>query len=72
MIISDNGMVRLKGSSKEILADLTAAVHSAHEALAEKIGEEKAKKLITIAVGDAFKTPEELKAEIKELLRSKE
>lgn len=72
MIISDNGMVRLKGSQQEILADLTATVHCAHEALAEKLGEENAKKFITMAVEDAYKSPEELKAEINELLKEKE
>ena len=45
MIISDNGMVRLKGNQAEILADLTAAVHCAHEALAKKLVRKKAENL---------------------------
>lgn len=72
MIISDNGMVRLKGKQPEILADLTAAIHCAYEAIAENLGEEESRKLIVMATEDALKSPEELKAEIKELMKKKE
>lgn len=72
MIISDNGMVRLKGKQPEILADLTVAVRCAYEAITENLGEEKAKKAIVMVMEDALKSPEELDAEIKELVKEKE
>lgn len=67
MIISDKGTVRLSGKTADVLADLAAVVHGLHEVLTKEIGKEEAKKVILEVVEDAFKTEEELDAEIEKL-----
>lgn len=67
MIISDKGTVRLSGKTADVLVDLAAVVHGLHEVLTNEIGKEEAKKTILEVVEDAFKTEEELDAEIEKL-----
>ena len=71
MIISDNGMVRLKGKTNEVLVDLVAAAHGLHEVLTKEIGKKQSEEMIMEAVKDAFKSEDELDAEIEEIENEK-
>lgn len=69
MIRCENGTVFFKGPLEDLCAEMTMVLNRFKKTLVDCKGEERAEKLFASVIEDAQKSPEELKKEIKRMLR---
>lgn len=69
MITVNKGDVQIEGGAALLQAELACAVKALYSSFAENFGKEKAKKMVMMPVEDAFKTEDEIKKELEEMMK---
>ena len=70
MIKTTKGIVEIKGTISEVLADVSIVIHSTKKFFTEKLGEETANDLITNAIEQGLMDEEEVEQKVKEKLET--